>query len=107
MLLARGALDGHYIIPVAPQTRHGMYFKPFVLPRWALHLPDSNDYNGIGDQATADARSGPRIISWRPCTFDCSAPLMHTICLMVLALPAAATNPLLPSRLIAVAIAPP
>ena len=23
-----------------------------------------------GDQAEADARSGPRIISWRPCTFD-------------------------------------
>jgi hypothetical protein len=47
MLLERGALDGHYILPVAPHTRHGMYFKPFILPRWAMHLPDCNDYNGV------------------------------------------------------------
>jgi len=47
MLLARGALDGYYIIPAAPHARHGMYFKPFVLPRWALHLPDRNEYNGV------------------------------------------------------------
>jgi hypothetical protein len=24
-----------------------MYFKPFILPRWALHHPDCNDYNGV------------------------------------------------------------
>jgi hypothetical protein len=22
-------------------------FKPLVLPRWAMHLPDCNDYNGV------------------------------------------------------------
>ncbi len=124
MLLARGALDGHYIIPTAPHTRHGMYFNPIVLPSWALHLPDSNDYNGVlhwhnyimrgttwrksssgrsifatNNQLAAMYVRRQRAINTRDLPRGRLPP--------ILALPAAATNPLLPSRLIAVAIAPP
>ena len=125
MLLERGALDGHYIIPVAPHTRHGMYFKPFILPRWAMHLPDCNDYNGVLHwhnyimRGTEWRSSGGGGRSIRATNNQLAAmyvrrqrainthDLPQRLDPPILALPAAATNPLLPSRLIAVAIAPP
>ena len=123
MLLARGALDGHYIIPEAPNTRHGMYFKPLVLPGWAMHLPDSNDYNGVLHwhnyiMRGTDWRSGKGGRSIRATNNQLAAMYVRRQRAIntrdlpyslppILALPAAAQNPLLPSRLIAVAIAPP
>ena len=124
MLLARGALDGYYIIPTAPNTRHGMYFKPFVLPVWAMHLPDSNNYNGVlhwhnyimrgtiwrqssGGRSIFATNNQLRAMYVRRQRAINATDLPSRQLPPILALPAAATNPLLPSRLIAVAIAPP
>ena len=123
LLLSFGALDGAYTQNRAPYIRHGIYFCPLTTPRWRMH-GDITDYpaifrvhnyvmrkkegwrSGGGGRSIATQNARMRLMGVVPQRVMGIHDLPSRIALPIHVPPPAATNLRLPTRSIAVAVAP-